>query len=88
MKNPYDILIELGYDADYISQESAVEAMEAYKTQGWKRPTDQQIISAAILFNDGKVDDTLTNMVSVLDFVLDRLFENGDITIPTSKEQS
>lgn len=50
-------------------------------------PTDEQIINTAFVFNDGKLDpEELTNMVSMCMFVVDRLYENGDMLIPSSKE--
>lgn len=53
----------------------------------FKMPNDRQIIGLAILYNDGKVDKKqITNMVAMCQYVLDRLYENGDILIPSSKE--
>lgn len=54
----------------------------------FKKPTDQQVVKAAILFNDGLIDKKqLSNMVALADFIIDRLYENGDMTIPSSKEK-
>lgn len=53
----------------------------------FKRPSDQQIVELAILFNDGNMDkEVLTKMISLADFIIDRLYENGDISKPSSKE--
>jgi hypothetical protein len=53
----------------------------------WKRPTGKQLIEICILFNDGKLErEKLADMLSPIEFVLDRLFENGDVTKPSSKE--
>lgn len=53
----------------------------------FKRPTDSEVVKSAIVFNDGKMDqDELTNMVALADFIINRLYENGDITIPASNE--
>jgi len=50
-------------------------------------PSDQQIVELAILFNDGNIDkEILTKMVSLADFIIDRLYENGDVSKPSSKE--
>ena len=55
----------------------------------FKRPTDEQIIKTALIFNDGRLDaEELTDMVSMCMFVVDRLYENGDIMIPSSKENN
>ena len=51
-------------------------------------PTDEQIVKMALIFNDGKLDPKeLMNMVAMCMFVIDRLYENGDIMIPSSKEK-
>lgn len=51
------------------------------------RPTDEQLIDIAILFNDGALDiEILSSMVGMCEFVLDRLIENNDVTKPSSKE--
>lgn len=50
-------------------------------------PTYEQIIELAILFNDGKAEiDKISDMASMSKFILDRLYENGNILIPSSKE--
>jgi hypothetical protein len=53
----------------------------------FRKPTDKEIVSVAILFNDGKLDkEKLSDMVAMADFIIDRLYENRDISIPSSKE--
>lgn len=53
----------------------------------FKRPTDQQVVGMAILVNDGKIEqEKLADMVALADMIIDRLYENGDITIPSLKE--
>jgi len=55
----------------------------------FQMPTDEQIAKAAIVFNDGRIDEEeLTNMISLCLFVVDRLYDNGDIMIPSSKEKN
>lgn len=50
-------------------------------------PTDKQIIEIAILFNGGKLErEKISNMIGMSKFILDRLYENGNILIPSSKE--
>lgn len=50
-------------------------------------PSDEQLIDTAILFNDGKLEsEKLSDMVGMCQFVIDRLYENGDIMKPSSKE--
>ena len=51
------------------------------------RPTTDQLIKIAILFNRGNSDaETITKMTAMSEFVLDRLQENNDIEVPTKKE--
>ena len=72
-----------------------ISAMEAYASQSqptdkqvrFKRPSDKNIIDIAILFNNDKIQkNKLTDMVAMADFIIDRLYENGDILKPSSKE--
>lgn len=52
----------------------------------FKKPTAKQMIDTAIIFNDGHMDaKKLTDMVAMCEFVIDRLYENGDMSIPSSK---
>ncbi len=51
------------------------------------KPTDQQLIEIAILFNEGKIEpEKLSEMVSMCQFVIDRLYESGDVAKKSSKE--
>ena len=51
-------------------------------------PSDKQMIEIAILFNDGKLEQQkLADMVAYGQFIVDRLYENGDVGIPSSKEE-
>lgn len=51
------------------------------------RPTDKQVIEIAILFNDGSIDEEkLTDMVAMADLIIDRLYDNGDVSKPSIKE--
>lgn len=53
----------------------------------FKKPTDQQIIEMAVIYNDGKINvEQLTNMVALCETVIDRLYDNGDIMVPSKKE--
>lgn len=52
-------------------------------------PSDQQVVELAVLFNDGSLDkEILTKMVSLADFIINRLYENGDISKQSSKERN
>lgn len=57
------------------------------KSERFKMPTDEQVINIAIIFNHGILDKhKLSDMVSMCQFVIDRLYENGDILKPSKKE--
>lgn len=50
-------------------------------------PTSEQLINFAIAVNDGKFDkQKISEMLAYANLILDRMYENGDITKPTSKE--
>lgn len=54
----------------------------------FKMPSEEQIIHFALVFNDGKVQpEKLADMVGMCNLIIDRLYENGDILIPSSKEK-
>lgn len=72
---------------------AAIKAMHSFRNQSpeaqerFKKPTDEQIIKSAILFNDGNIDKKkLSDMVALAEFIINRLHENGDILIPSSTE--
>ena len=83
-------MVELLVDTPHF-EEFVIDAIVNYHDQfqaKFEMPTDNQLIKVAILFNDGKVDMAqLTNMVSMCQFVVDRLFENGNVMVPSSKEK-
>ena len=79
-------------------KENVLAAMEEYAKEVVKNnavlphvrfqlPSDQQIVELAILFNNGNLDkEILIKMVSLANFIIDRLYENGDVSKPSSKE--
>lgn len=53
----------------------------------FKKPTDDELIKFAILFNDGRIDaEELVGMVGMCNLVIDRLYENGDCMVPCKAE--
>jgi hypothetical protein len=57
------------------------------ETERFKKPTDNQLIEIAILFNNGKIEkDTISQMLAMTLFVLDRLHEHGTIEKRSSIE--
>ena len=53
----------------------------------FKKPTDKQLFDIAIMFNEGRVDpDKLSDMMAMCEFVIDRLYEHGDVLHPSSVE--
>lgn len=66
-----------------------VNTNNSSQEERFKMPTDEQIIKIAIVFNNGVLDkDKLSDMVSMCQFVIDRLYENGDILKPSKKEET
>lgn len=54
----------------------------------FNRPDPKDFVSFAVLFNDGAVDlERLSAMVGMCTLIVDRLYENGNIRIPSSTEQ-
>jgi len=86
----YDKIMMKGriYQAEQILPRlKAIIATE--KPERFKMPEPDQIINMAILFNDGKLEkEKLSDMVAMADLIIDRLYENGDILIPSSKEDT
>lgn len=69
----------------YPKREQGKEARE----ERFKMPTDKQVVDFAVVFNDGKIEQKkLADMVGFLTMVMDRLYENGDILEPSSKENN
>jgi len=57
------------------------------KSERFKKPTEKELIEIAILFNDGKLDhEALSQLLAYGQFIVDRLYENGNINQPTEKE--
>ncbi len=55
----------------------------------FKMPTTEQLVNIAIIFNEknGIIDkEQMADMLGMTEFVLDRLYENNDVMIPTKKE--
>lgn len=63
------------------------EGIEHDCQERFKKPTDEELIKVAILFNDGCMDaEALGNMVSMCQFIINRLYENGNCLMPTAQE--
>lgn len=74
-----------------IYPELKAEIMESYQSYAslsrFKIPSDDKLVEIAILYNDGRLNPhELTNMVAMSQFIINRLFENGDVMIPSSVE--
>ena len=58
------------------------------KQKRFIKPTDKQYVEIALLFNYGKLERAkLRDMVAMAEFITDRLYENGDVSIKSSKEE-
>ena len=60
---------------------------EKMKTERFNKPTSDQILEFAIVFNDGKVErEKLADMLGLCTMIIDRLYDNGDILIKSQQE--
>jgi hypothetical protein len=79
-------------DGDFLYQNQRIRvlrAMEEYINlrKRFKMPTDKELVEIALLFNDGKIQKSkLRDMIAMTEFILDRLYENGNVTTKSSKE--
>lgn len=66
----------------------AKSILEYNKTYGrFEKPTSEKLIEVALMFNEGIADQAkLTDMVSMAEFILDRLHEHGNLLHQSSKE--
>lgn len=63
------------------------EMWELRERERFIKPTDQQLIEIAILFNDGKLEqEKLADMLAMGQFIAARLYENGTVMLPTEEE--
>jgi hypothetical protein len=57
------------------------------KTERFKKPTSDQILEFAIVFNDGKIErEKLADMLGLCTMIIDRLYDNGDIMVKSEQE--
>jgi hypothetical protein len=50
-------------------------------------PSDKQLFQIALLFNNGKIEhQKLADMVAMASLIIDRLYDNGDVSKPCRKE--
>ncbi len=96
-KHDTELLLEGKYDAEDFDTnnyhainelERQIDELDEEDSFGrFTKPTTEQLIDIAILFSDGKRDHlTLSEMVGMCNFVIDRLYENGDVLKKSSKE--
>lgn len=72
---------------DMLSAASAC-ADVAEKEPRFKMPNDKDVVKVALIFNDGIIDEKkLTDMVAMCDFILARLYDNGDMSIMSNREK-
>jgi hypothetical protein len=58
-------------------------------TERFKKPTDEQIIELAILIASPKMKQhtTLIDMIAYGKIIVERLYDTGDITLPSKLEK-
>ena len=83
----YKIALELGFMEGWKKAIESIQSNNLLDKSRFILPSDKQMIDIAILFNDGKLEaDKLADMVGYGQFIVDRLYENGDVGKPSSKE--
>ena len=61
--------------------------VSSQQSNEWVKPSDDELINICILFNKGVLDkQKLADMLAPISFILDRLFENGNVKTPSIKE--
>lgn len=69
-----------------------IKLMDDYaQLKKFKKPTNRQLVDIATIFceDNGMINQSeLVNSVGTADFIVDRLYDNGDVMIPSNKEQS
>ena len=64
-----------------------IKESNSSKLERFKMPSDKSLVDIAIIFNGGRLQSKiLTNMISYGLFILERLYDNGDIKIPSNNE--
>jgi hypothetical protein len=59
------------------------------RAKRFTKPTDRDLVGIALLFNNGKIQKSkLRDMVAMAEFIIDRLYENGNTLTPSSKENT
>lgn len=72
---------------DYAKINVIEEHIKLIKNPRFIKPSSEELIATALLFNDGKYEEEkLGCMLAMCEFVVDRLYENGNIKKPSSKE--
>ena len=86
---------ETGVPINSVTRLFWIEILEEYANQlsqpkegeRFILPTDKELIEIGIIFNDGKLEQgKLTDMLAMANFIIDRLYENGDVSKKSSKE--
>lgn len=73
-----------------LAEQRKKQPIESDAVEIFKMPTDKQLVDIAILFSQDKgvINKLeLANMISMAEFILNRLYENKDVTIPSSIEE-
>ena len=88
-KTDDESVIEIVEDSDVrTALDKIIKDIGSSAMDRFKMPTSEQLLDICVLFNDRVLNaEKLADMLSPLQFVLDRLFENGDVLIPSKKEE-
>ena len=57
-------------------------------SERFRKPTDDEYVNISLVVNEGHVDKfKLADMITMAEFIVDRLYDNGDVNIPSLREQ-
>jgi hypothetical protein len=60
--------------------------MSKDKKERFKKPTDRDYVEIAVLFNEGKLNDKVVDMIAMAEFIVDRLYDNGNVEHKSLRE--
>lgn len=89
LKNCLIQKLEAGLTSDDDRVDAIHQAMEQYAAaqERFERPPTNVLFDFALAFNDGKLDkDKLVDMVSLGEFIIDRLYDNGNLRQKSKRE--
>ena len=89
MRNAEEKIKQLESQNESLKQRCAELERQVLQDKGirFEKPTDKSLVEISLIFNDEKLDQKiLTNMVAMSEFIIDRLYDNGNVETPSKRE--